>query len=176
MRGATKKRKPVKTPQRWLFLLTGFILLFIIAFGLYFREIQTPKWSADYNAEARAIEAAKLASVETVYSHTWHKKSWIVSGTDEENNKVYVWVTDDKDPVVIQAADSIAYEELKNVFLAEKPDASIKRVQPGLFDDKPVWEIFYSMGSSPERYYYEFYTFDSGAFIDEYSLPAKTEP
>ncbi|MCF2937650.1 DUF5590 domain-containing protein [Paenibacillus alkaliterrae] len=164
------------TPHRWIFLIAAGILLSATGFGVYFREIQMPRWTAASDAEAKAIEAAGLENVDNVYNHVWHKESWIVEGSDLDGNKVFVWLTGDNESHAVKAEYGVSFKQIKNTFLVEKPDAAIKRIQPGMFDGKPVWEVFYSIGQSPERYYYEFYMFDSGTFIDMYQLPAKTEP
>jgi uncharacterized protein YpmB len=176
MRVIEKKRPPFMTLQRWLFVSAAALLLFITVFFIYFRDIQMPQWSSIRDAKAKAADAANLVEVEKVYKHVWNTESWIVEGIDEEDNEVFVWITEDKQPEIIKASDSVSLQSVKDSFTASKPDASVKRIQPGLLDDEPVWEIFYSIGENPAHYFYEFYTFDSGTFINVYQLPAKTEP
>ncbi|MCA0754372.1 DUF5590 domain-containing protein [Paenibacillus sp. N4] len=176
MRVITRKRPAFMTPHRWIFVITATILLLGTAFGVYFREIQMPEWTAESEAERRAVDEAGLAVADRVYHHIWHQESWIVEGIDKTDNDVFVWITEGKPPKVIAEDDGVSLRQLKNTFLVEQPDAKLKRIQPGLFDGGPVWEIFYSIGEKPERYYYDFYTFDSGTFIDRYRLPSKTEP
>ncbi|WP_211231471.1 DUF5590 domain-containing protein [Paenibacillus harenae] len=164
------------TTQRWLFVIVSILLAAGTAFGIYFREIQMPKWSADREAEELAIEAGNLAEVEEVYHHIWDKESWIVKGLDQEGRQVFVWLADDEQPEIIHASDGFAQKKLKDAFEISKPQANIKRIQPGLLQNTRVWEIFYSVEGSPDRYYYEFYRFDNGQFLEEYKLPAGTEP
>lgn len=176
MRVITKKRPPFMTLQRWLFVSAAALLLFITVFFIYFRDIQMPQWSAISDAKAKATVAANLVEVENIYKHVWTTESWIVEGIDDEDNEVFVWITEGKQPEIIKASDSVSSRSVKDSFTASKPDAVVKRIQPGLLDGEPVWEIFYSIGQGPSHYFYEFYTFDSGTFISVYQLPAKTEP
>ncbi|MGM0880425.1 MAG: DUF5590 domain-containing protein [Bacillota bacterium] len=171
-----KKRPPFMTLQRWLFVSIAALLLFITVFFIYYRDIQMPQWSAISDAKAKAVDAANLVEVENIYKHVWNTESWIVEGIDDEDNEVFVWITEDTQPKIIKAFDSVSSRSINDSFKAAKPDAVVKRIQPGLLDGQPVWEIYYSIGQGPARYFYEFYTFDSGTFISVYRLPAKTEP
>lgn len=176
MRNSTKRRRPIMTLQRWIFVITACILVLITSFSFYYREIQKTTWSSTNDAEAKAVEAANLKSVETIYTHIWDKKSWIVEGNNQEDNKVFVWISEDKEPETILASDGKSKQEIKEAFYSSKGDAVIKRIQPGVLDGQRVWEVFYSIGNNPELYYYDFYTFDSGSLVNSYRLPAKTEP
>lgn len=176
MRSTARKRRSFMTLHRWIFVIVAALLVIGTAFGIYYREVQTATWAATNEAKTKAIEAAQLQSVETVYTHVWNKKSWIVKGIDQDNQNVFVWIADDMEPKIIKEADSISMQALKDSFHSSKPDAAIKRIQPGLLDDEPVWEIYYSTGERPKHYFYDFYAFDSGSFINSYHLPAKTEP
>ncbi|MBD2869700.1 cell wall elongation regulator TseB-like domain-containing protein [Paenibacillus arenilitoris] len=176
LRSVTKKRPPFMTAQRWVFVIVASLLLLGTAIGIYFRDIQMPRWSAERDAEARAVEAADLAEVEQVYHHIWNKESWVVKGVDANSDEVFVWLAEENEPMTLKASEGISASELRSAFALGKPQADIKRMQPGLLNDTPVWEIFYRIAGSPDRYYYDFYRFDDGTFIDEYKLPAETEP
>ena len=176
MRAITRKRQPFMTLKRWLFLIIACLLLLATLFFIYFREIQMPQWSAIEEAKQQAVEAADLAAVKTVYHHVWGKESWIVEGMNQEDEEVFVWLTKDKLPMLVKAAEGISEQALKDSFKNEKPDAHIKRIQPGLLDDKPVWEVYYDDGQKPQHFRYDFYRFDNGSLIETYKLPAKTEP
>ncbi|MNZ63972.1 hypothetical protein D3C78_821300 [compost metagenome] len=135
-----------------------------------------PKWSADSEAKQQAIEAAGLTDVLKVYRHSWEQVTLIVHGFDQAEQEVYVWMTEDGTQHTIKASDSKSEEAIRAAFMAEKPEALIKRIQPGWLFNEPVWEVYYSVEGKPDRYYYDFYKFGSGTFIEMYKLPAKAEP
>lgn len=176
MRAIVRKRPPFMTLQRWLFVIVACLLLFITVFFIYFRDIQNPQWSAIRDVKKQAIKAADLASINNVYHHIWNKESWVVEGKNQEDEKVFVWLTEDRLPEIIKASEGISERQLTNMFKNEKPDSELKRIQPGLLDDKPVWELYYSDGQKPQHFFYDFYSFDNGDLINSYKLPAKTEP
>jgi len=176
MRATARKRKPFMTLKRWLLLSSACLLLLITVSFIYFREVQSPEWSAIKAAKDQATEAAKLTEIEKVNHHIWQKDTWIVEGIDEHSEAVFVWLTEGQQPVVHKASEGISEISLKDAFKSKRPLAEVKRIQPGLLDDQPVWEIFYNDGEKPQHYRYDFYRFDNGAFIDSYTLPAKTGP
>lgn len=176
MRATSKKRPPLMTTQRWIFAIVALLLIGITVFGSFYRDIQRQNWSDEDQAKAKAMEAANLKSIETVYKHVWNKESWIVEGIDQEDDDVYVFMTEDEQPLTILAAESKSLKAIEASFTTEKQGAEVKRIQPGLLDGKPVWEVYYKLGGEAGHFYYEFYTFDSGTFVNVYKLPAKTEP
>lgn len=177
MRASARKSPRFMTTQRWVFVIVASLLLLLTGFGIYFRDIQMSKWSETSEIEEQAIEAAELASVEKVYKHVWKTESWIVEGTNQAEEDVFVWIIKDEQPKIIKATDAISSRALAGAFAAEHSGAEVKRIQPGLLNDEPVWEVYYKANDSGKAYYYyAFYSFGSGNFIDEYKLPAKTEP
>ena len=164
------------TLKRWLLLISACLLLLITVSFIYFRDVQSSKWLAIKEAKAQATEAAKLTEIDKVNQHIWQKDTWVVEGINEESEAVFVWLTEGQLPVVLKASEGISENSLKDSFKSKRLLAEIKRIQPGLLDDQPVWEIFYDDGEKPHHYRYDFYRFDDGAFIDSYTLPAKTGP
>ncbi|MGO4343949.1 DUF5590 domain-containing protein [Paenibacillus sp. MCAF9] len=176
MRATARKRKPFMTLKRWLLLITAFLLLLLTVSFIYFREVQSPEWTAINAAKEQATKAADLMEIEKVHHHIWQKNSWVVEGINQQDEHVYVWLTEEQQPVIMKATEGISEKSLKDNFISKRPLAEIKRIQPGLLDDKTVWEIYYNDGEKPDHYRYDFYRFDDGAFIDSYTLPAKTGP
>lgn len=176
MRATARKRPPFMTLQRWIFLFVAALLLLITIVFIYFLDIQNPQRAAIEEAERQAIEAAGLTQVEHVYHQVWDKESWIVEGTDKDDEKVFVWLADESNPEIVKASSGISMQEMKTSFKGEHPNANIIRIQPGLLDNQRVWEVYYSSGDETNHYKYDFYSFDNGALINSYTLPNRTEP
>lgn len=174
MRAIERKRPPLMTARRWLFIVIAALITFAVWFGLYFREIQMPRWSQISSVQAMAVESGQLASVQNVNKHIWDQPSWVVEGVNSDEEEVYLFLTDSETLFTIKKEDSISPEALRTAFLKEKPNASIRHIKPGLFYGKPIWEINYTLGNGDKHYYYEFYTFEQGTWLDMYRLPAKT--
>ncbi|MGO4541270.1 cell wall elongation regulator TseB-like domain-containing protein [Paenibacillus sp. 2TAB19] len=189
MRADTKKRQPIMTTQRWIFVIVAVLLIIITTTAIYYKDIKSPRWSDEREAKADAIEAAELTEVDQISKHIWDQVSWFVSGKNADGEQIYVWLprpvdeetdeetsTQEPEPIVVKASEAEAKKAIRAKFDLAKPEAVVKRMQPGLLGDKPVWEIFYTLKADETHYYYDFYSFTSGAFLNEYKLPAKTEP
>jgi uncharacterized protein YpmB len=176
MRAIARKRRPFMTLKRWLFVIIAALLLIFTIIFIYLRNIQQPLWQEIKEMKQQAIEYADLASVEKVYHHIWNKESWIVLGSNQQDEGIYVWLTEEQSPESTLVTEGAAEQQIRDEFKQKKPDAEIKRIQPGLLDDVRIWEVYYSAGDSSIHYYYDFYRFDNGAFINSYKLPLKTEP
>lgn len=183
MRADTKKRPPLMTTQRWIFVVVAVLLIIVTTIAIYYKDIKSPRWSDEKAAKAEAIEAAELTEIDKVSKHVWDQVSWFVSGKNADGEQLFVWLPKPVDevmtaaePIIMKASEAEAEKGIRAKFELAKPEANVKRVQPGLLDGNPVWEIFYTLKTDDSHYYYEFYSFTGGEFINEYKLPAKTEP
>jgi uncharacterized protein YpmB len=180
MRAALKKRPPFMTLKRWLLIAAACLITFLVWFGLYLRDIQKPQWTLERNMRQAAIQTGDISQVGELYMHVWETKTWIAEGEDDDGGGHYVFLSTGGEPLFTVDADDVMKEE--NVLArfeeenANESDANIIRVQPGLFRDLPVWEVYYSITrDGMRRYYYQFYSFDRDAdLIETYKLPTKT--
>ncbi|WP_307467096.1 cell wall elongation regulator TseB-like domain-containing protein [Paenibacillus harenae] len=171
------------TTQRWIFAVVSILLLIVTTIAIYYKDIKSPRWSDERAVKAEAIEEAQLTEVDQVSKHVWDQVSWFVSGKNADGEQMYVWLqkpTDEEmpaaEPIIMKASDAEAEKGIRAKFELAKPEADVLRVQPGLLDGKPAWEIFYTLKTDHNHYYYEFYSFTSGELMNLYKLPAKTEP
>ncbi len=179
--------------KRWLTLSSLLILALLVAIFIYYRSVQLPYWSQEASIRKEVVEAAQLKSVTKATKHVWDQAYWVVEGTDETDTDVYVWMavpekseagagngaaegsvkTDAVPPLIIKASEAASKDAIRESFLQAKPDAEIKRMQPGMLNGEPVWEIYFSREEHTTKYYYEFYRFRDGSFLTEYRLPAR---
>ncbi|MUT65440.1 hypothetical protein GOM71_05780 [Paenibacillus sp. NEAU-GSW1] len=173
------------TVQRWVTLAVICGIAIVAAVFIYYRYVQLPYWSDEAKIRTETKEAAQLDSVSKATKYVWEHTYWIIEGVDGEGEDVYIWTQADKDkpaydtlmlPLVIKASESVSKSDIKDIFKQAKPDADIKRIQPGMLNGEPVWEIYYSRDEHTTKYYYEFYRFRDGSYVTEYALPAKYAP
>ncbi|MCM3627498.1 DUF5590 domain-containing protein [Paenibacillus glycanilyticus] len=175
MRATTRKRQPVMNPKRWLAVSFVALIAVIAIVIMYYNTIQQPFWNSENPIRKQAKEAAGLTEVSSITKQVWDTTSWIVKGENEADEEIYVWlIGPEKTVQVVKASEGAEKAEIKQAVINSKPDANIKRIQPGTFNGKLVWEVFYSQGNSPEKYSYDFYDFRTGTYVTEYHLPAKT--
>ncbi|MEK3881410.1 hypothetical protein [Paenibacillus sp. PL2-23] len=182
MRAIEKKRPPFMTPKRWILLISASAVTFLVWFGLYLHDIQSPLWGLERSMRQAALQTGELSEVDKLHKHVWEASSWIAEGRDGAGAVRYVYLTGEGEPLyTIDADDVLSEEELLAQFREANRSAAgleVVRVQPGLFRDSPAWEVYYSsQDGDRRRYYYQFYTFDrEGDLIESFTLPTGTGP
>ncbi|MFD0586945.1 hypothetical protein ACFQZE_02930 [Paenibacillus sp. GCM10027627] len=179
MRAVEKKRPPFMTPKRWIWLSVAIFVTLAVWFGLYFRDIQSPRWSEFETARQNALDSGELASIEEMYKHVWEKTTWIAEGSSEDGNLAYLFQDEEKKVLAVVDGQSVASKEaLEAKFKADHPDAELLRISPGMFREAPVWEVYYRFpDNGNRRHAYNFYTFDAKAdLLETYKLTTKTGP
>lgn len=175
MRATARKRQPVMNPKRWLAVFLVALAAVIAVVIMYYNTIQQPFWDSESPIRKQAKEAAGLTEVTSITKQVWDTTSWIVKGENDADEDIYVWlIGPDKTVQIVKASEGADKAAIKQAVRQAKPDADMKRIQPGTLNGQLVWEVFYSEGKSPEKYSYVFYDFRTGAYVTEYHLPAKT--
>lgn len=175
MRATARKRQPVMNAKRWLAVFLVALAAVTAVVIMYYNTIQRPFWDSEAPIRKQAMEAAGLSKVTAITKQVWDTTSWIVKGENDADEVIYVWlIGPDKTVQVVKASEGVDKTAIKQAVEQAKPDANMKRIQPGTFNGQLVWEVFYSEGKNPEKYSYAFYDFRSGTYITEYRLPAKT--
>ncbi|MFF2482205.1 DUF5590 domain-containing protein [Paenibacillus sp. NPDC058071] len=172
------------TPKRWAAVIGVLLAALIGASLIYYQMIHAGSWSEERQAQQQAANAAGLTEIGKTTKYVWDKPYWIVEGKNEAGEDLYVFIELSKEetaegsvasaePRIIKATEAYGKENLIASFSAQKPDADIKRIQPGTLNGELVWEVYYSRKEDMTKYYYDFYKFGDGTFIDQYKLPAK---
>jgi Uncharacterized protein conserved in bacteria len=175
MRSTTRKRQPVMNLKRWLAVFFVALAAVIAIVIMYYNTIQQPFWDSERPIRKQAKEAAGLTEVSSITKQVWDTTSWIVKGENDADEEIYVWlIGPEKNVQVVKATEGTDKAAVKQAVMAAKPDADIIRIQPGTLNGQLVWEVYYSQGSNPEKYSYDFYDFRTGKYVTEYHLPAKT--
>ncbi|WP_284239727.1 DUF5590 domain-containing protein [Paenibacillus glycanilyticus] len=162
-------------PKRWVAVFFVALAAVIAVIVMYYNTIQQPFWDTENPIRKQAKEAANLTKVSSITKQVWDTTSWIVKGENDADEEIYVWlIGPDKTVQTVKASEGTSKDAINQALHAAKPDADIKRIQPGTLNGQLVWEVFYSQGKSPEKYSYDFYDFRTGTYVTEYHLPAKT--
>jgi uncharacterized protein YpmB len=171
MRVERYKRPPLMSPAKWSLLAAVCLIAVLIGLNQFYRYIQSPVWAEEREAEAEAVQTAGLKSAVDSHKFVWDETVWVVEGKDRNDEDVYVWLTEGG-PLTINAKDGLTKEQMKERFLADKPDANVSHMTIGMVGGEPVWEIFYTRKEASITYsYYDFYRFRDGTFIVTYKLP-----
>lgn len=146
------------------------LLVMAAAAGFYYRAIQKDHAAKIEEARRIALEETALVRVDDVTRFAGDAVWYVVSGADEEERPLFVWIGEDG--VTVQAADEgMSREEAAARTLERQADAAILRIVPGKLDGEPVWEVFYERdGEGGLRRYYDYYRMRDGALLDTWRL------
>ncbi|MCY7476147.1 DUF5590 domain-containing protein [Paenibacillus larvae] len=137
----------------------------------FYMNIQTEHW----NEKTKAVEAAYAKTVLTKADKVtpFHGTSsyQIVYGQDKLGNPVIVWVGENGEVHTERADQNYMEQQVRNEVSKKHEGAEILRINAGKLKDEYVWEVFYSVkDNKTKRYYYDYYKFADGTFIDTYTL------
>jgi len=170
---ARRRTPALLSPGRWLVLAVLTLLLIAALLLIYYSYIQSDRWEERDKYQALAKREAGLVKIEAASKFIWDDTYWVVRGQDGEGRSQYVWLADGKRPVVIGADEAASRSDVAERLRADKPDAAIERIQPGMLQDRPVWEVLYTRKKSPRHFFYDFYDFRDGTKLGTYTLPSK---
>jgi len=161
------------TSKRWTALSLVLLLAVLAGINIWYQSIFADAWSAEDQAEKQAAEAAGLTDVEDAVKYVWDETAWVVDGTKEDGERVFVWLREGSTDTVL-ASDAVGKDQIKNTMRQTKPDARIEHIRPGIAWGRHIWEVYYSrIDGGQRKYMYDFYSFENGTFIDTFKLPAQ---
>ncbi|WP_245375971.1 cell wall elongation regulator TseB-like domain-containing protein [Paenibacillus eucommiae] len=152
-------------------IITVFILgTLIFVLSRFYINVQSEYWSEESKAVQTAYAKSALKKASKVEAFYGDKPLQIISGEDENGEQIFVWVAGEEVHVE-KAADAASEQQIRDTMKQKDPALELMRVMPGLIEGKYVWEVFYKKKeASGTRYYYDYYHFHDGSFIDTYRL------
>nr|WP_240343878.1 DUF5590 domain-containing protein [Paenibacillus sp. SYP-B3998] len=133
-------------------------------------DVQNKHWGENSKAVETAYEKTILAKATKVDSFYGDEPLKIVYGEDKIGQPVIVWVSD-KDVHTEMSSESFSEDQVREIMLKKGTDFEVERVLPGKLGDDYVWEVFYKkQDDSGTRYFYDYYKFKDGTYMDTYRL------
>jgi uncharacterized protein YpmB len=148
-------------------------VLFIFLASRFYNTVQEDEWKLQRSAVQTAYEKTILTHVTKVENFVGEQVYTIVQGEDKLGQKMVVWVGQDQ--IYTQmAADGVTQDQVRLLVMERRPDADILRIMPGVLNGALIWEAFYKVvpeeAADNTRYYYDYYAFKDGTYIDTYRL------
>lgn len=159
----------MKSRTKWILL--SILILLLVLFGLqrFYVYVQQDKWGGEAAAIEKAKQESNLVQADKVWKSVWDKVLWIVQGSNDQGQEMMVWLEDGKEPQKRLLSEGMSEEAIIAIINQELPNAKIKRLVPGIYNNTLVWQLFYKQ---QEHYIYRFYDFHTGKpLADEYTLP-----
>jgi uncharacterized protein YpmB len=153
-------------------IVIGVFILGTLIFVLsrFYMNLQDEHWADNASAVETAYQKSILTKASKVEAFYGDKPLKIVYGEDKIGQKVIVWVSDSEVHTEM-AAEGFTEQQVRDTMLRKDPNVELLRVMPGIMEGKYVWEVFYKKKlDSGTRYFYDYYTFQDGTYIDTYRL------
>lgn len=101
-----------------------------------------------------AKEYANLETVDDFYWFTRKETSFSVVGKDDKGNELIVMIPKSGDPVkVLNLKDGVSEGQIRQVVAQDYQQNNIKKVNLGLYDGKPTWEVVTENADQSFNYY-----------------------
>ncbi|UJF36149.1 cell wall elongation regulator TseB-like domain-containing protein [Paenibacillus hexagrammi] len=156
---------------RRVIMLGIFVLLtLIVVITRFYLSVQNEHWDANSKAVETAYEKTILTKATKVDSFYGDEPFQIIRGEDKIGQQVVVWISD-KEVHTEVAAEAFTEDQVRETMLKKDPAIETLRILPGKLGSQYVWEVFYKKQEAKGlRYYYDYYTFKEGTYIDTYRL------
>jgi uncharacterized protein YpmB len=145
-------------------------LLFV--FNRFYLSVQNKYWNDTTAAVELAYEKSIMTKATKVESFHGDESFHIIFGEDKIGQQLIAWVSEQEEVHTEMVDEAYKEAQLREDMKAKEPDAELLRVLPGKMGDQLVWEVFYKKqeAASGERYYYDYYQFNTGTYIDTWRL------
>lgn len=145
----------------------------ILFFGVRFiNAVQEDEWKIQRNAVQTAYQKTLLTKADKVERFVGDKSYTVIYGEDKIGQQVIVWVGEDE--IFSQmAADGVSEDKIDSLVQSKHANADILRTMPGVLGGKLIWESMYKLPADEtgsEKYYYDYYSFNDGAYLDTWRL------
>lgn len=138
------------------------LLIALAGFIQVYQSAMSQKNSGHDQAIDQATGQTELKNAESIHTFNGLEQYFVVSGKNENNKNVYVWVPEDskKKPVLKLASEGISEKEALEIVNREQNPQKIISAQLGMEKNVPFWEIKYI--DDQNRYTYDFVNFTNG--------------
>ncbi len=162
----------MKIGKRWLFLALFIVVLLVSVAFWFVYSIDDELASRTADRIAYAKKHTSLKKVGTVYSFVSDKHYTVISGFNRDGEKMIVWLGRN-DVLEKYAVEGISAVDAKQRVLVERPKAQVLRITPGVVDDEPAWEVYYTFTDQQgaKRLAYNYYRFEDGSALRSVILP-----
>lgn len=141
-----------------------------VVLSRFYLNVQNEYWKSKSAAVETAYEKSLITKATKVDFFYGDEPFQIVYGEDKIGQSVIAWVYGNEVHTEM-AAEGFPEAQVREAVLKKDPGFVIERVMPGKLGQDYVWEVFYKKkDDSGTRYYYDYYKFKDGTYLDTYRL------
>lgn len=157
-----------KTEKRITVILLSLIvvlLVIIASVSIIYLQATQPMRQAKQEATTLAKQYGDVTTVDTFYRLSKNDTSYTVVGKNAKNQEVVVFIPKDGTNIkVLETTAGIEETKAKTIIKEAHPDQQIEKVNLGLLDGTPVWEV---ITTKDQAYSYYYLAFTDGSVLKE---------
>ncbi|MFE8702204.1 DUF5590 domain-containing protein [Cytobacillus sp. FJAT-54145] len=141
--------------KKWIFIVSIVIVILIgIMVNVYLNAVEPIK-TAKEKAENIAIQETSLVTMTDFSLYNGSYTYYVVKGLNEDKEEIIVWINEEERTFTERkVSDGISREEAIQRLYEEKSPEKVMRVQLGMENGVPLWEIYYRTEKNLINYYY----------------------
>ncbi|MGG1550528.1 DUF5590 domain-containing protein [Paenibacillus ferrarius] len=168
MRGERMKTK--RWRWRWIVLGVFIVATLGVVLSHFYLNLQGKHWDEKRVAVEKAFAGSMMTEATNVDFFYGDEPVQIVYGENKLNQPMIVWISEGGVHAEM-TSEGFTKEQARIAVLKKAPNASIERIMPGKLGGEYVWEVFYKQKENDHtRYYYDYYKFKDGTFLDTFRL------
>ncbi|OAS14020.1 DUF5590 domain-containing protein [Paenibacillus oryzisoli] len=141
-----------------------------VVLSRFYLNVQNEHWEEKRVAVEKAFNGSMMTKASKVDFFYGDEPLQIVYGENKLGQSLITWVSAEN--VHSEMTDeAFPEEQVRAAVLKKAPSSEIERVIPGKLGNDYVWEVFYkSKDDRGTRYFYDYYKFKDGTYLDTYRL------
>ncbi|OCT12702.1 hypothetical protein A8709_33405 [Paenibacillus pectinilyticus] len=141
-----------------------------VVLSRFYLNVQNEHWDEKRVAVEKAYQSTMMTKASKVDFFYGDEAFQIVYGENKLGQNLVAWVSD-KDVHTEMTDEAFTEDQVRAEVSKKDASTEIERVMPGKLGNDYVWEVFYkTKNDRGTRYFYDYYTFKEGKFLDTYRL------
>lgn len=159
---------------KWILLAIGLgvFMSFLYAFYVY-QSIQSERTTGFDDSETFILDNTELVEIDLIEAYYGEETYHIIFGETKNNEQKIAFLpisdhVDDDNLTIIDYSKIVPEEEILNQINEQCQECQVKKINPAMIDDNPLWEITYR--DQNNRYVFDYLSIYDGSRFERLQL------
>lgn len=153
---------------KWGILISALLIALVLLLIAYLYSSVIQEKTKGYNkAKERALAETEIINIEQVERFHGEDAYFVLTGVDEQNEPLFVYVPFDNEEsiITIEQPNEYTKKAVEEQWSEECSNCLLTSITPALIDENGVWEIRYK--ASKDTYIYDYISMEDGSLFDQ---------